>query len=99
MVECIAGHSKGPYNWLTQSSFDTYANIGGGTMPLSSIDIASSLLFTIGKSDAIKSSSAASHKSAGLSTAQQSSKRSLNVPITADETDGAEGSLLIIQLT
>ena len=47
IITSAVGGSKGPYNWLTQSSMDTYAD----TM-LSSMDTSSSsaLLFTIGKS-------------------------------------------------
>ena len=52
-VFCLLG-GKGPYNWLTQSSLDTYAADFNLTLPTNT-QSESSLLFTIGKSTTKKS--------------------------------------------
>ena len=44
-----SGASKGPYNWLTQSSLDTYSDVS--MVPMDTQVSQSSLLFTVGTAD------------------------------------------------
>ena len=45
----FSGASKGPYNWLTQSSLDTYSDVS--MVPMDTQVSQSSLLFTVGTAD------------------------------------------------
>lgn len=49
-VSLSGGGGKGPYNWLTQSSMDTFADYSQSL----TTDTQSSLLFTVGKSSTSK---------------------------------------------
>lgn len=88
-----SANEKGPYNWLTQSSMDTFADYGagggvGGGQSVA-MDVSSSLLFTIGRSDSSKRPIGASTSAAGAST---SKKPALALPAEEkDVTDGAKG--------
>ena len=48
--DLISGASKGPYNWLTQSSLDTYADVSVVPMDTQASS-QSSLLFSVGTAD------------------------------------------------
>lgn len=47
------GAHKGPFNWLTQSSLDTYADVSSFTMETQANP--STLLFTVGTGDTVGS--------------------------------------------
>jgi len=49
------GAHKGPYNWLTQSSLDTYADVSSFTMDTQANP--STLLFTVGTGDSVRTKS------------------------------------------
>ena len=48
-VSKLPGAVKGPYNWLTQSSLDTFADVS--IVPMDTQMSQSSLLFTVGTAD------------------------------------------------